>query len=475
MPLSPTRLFVCTACGAALPVGDEHLGKQCRCGRCGKVSLVTDEAEELARQRRAKQAAAENQPIGFYCRVCDTRLTARVKHVGRKAKCPDCGALTEVPPPPKQRPRQKPAAMHGQQYGVWGVDDAPTPAELSARQPKFFPVYCRVCDTLMHARREQVGRKLACPDCGAKTKIKEPPQSPPKKSALVPDGQEYQLDTTQPPPVRAASPWLPPQPVAEQQQKKSEPIRQSRAPRPKIPRLPTFQGVLPMLVRSPVWGWWLWLTVVAAMEVGLIQVVLAPADGVAGMLMILACYGMAFSLGAIWLSAASAIGLAVLTESSEGNDRLHHPPGYNFLEWFGDLLFPVTAGMLALAPWWLLCRVLQQELTLAQQGVVQISGWLFTFPLLFLSGLENGSPWEVFSPKLLGSLSKLPGHWLLLFVQSVLLVEGCLLAVAGLLTLDLRLAYAAVPLCVAAGFFYFRLLGRFAWWLAESLMTVEDE
>ena len=37
-----------------------------------------------------------------------------------------------VPAPKKTRPKQTPPAMHGEQYGVWGVDEAPLPAELAA-------------------------------------------------------------------------------------------------------------------------------------------------------------------------------------------------------------------------------------------------------------------------------------------------------------------------------------------------------
>jgi len=83
--------------------------------------------------------------------------------------------------------------MHGQQYGLWGVDEAPMPKEIAARQPKFYPVWCRVCDTLMHAQAKQVGDKLTCPDCGAKTLFKKLPVEKEVESALVAEGEEYQL------------------------------------------------------------------------------------------------------------------------------------------------------------------------------------------------------------------------------------------------------------------------------------------
>ncbi len=470
MPLSPTRLLVCSACGAVLPVGEELLGKKCRCGRCGKISVVT---EELPQRQQDEHAPDPNEPVAFNCRVCDTRLAARMKHVGRKAKCPDCGALTAVPAPPKPQPIKKPSAMHGQQYGVWGADDAPSSAELSARQPKFFPIWCRNCDTLMHARPEQVGKKLKCPDCGAKNDIVEPPPPKPKKSALVPDGSEYQLDAAHIPPTRPAPQFVPAHPTTPTAE--AEAIRQAHVERPKVPQLPTLQGVLPMLLRGNMLGWSLWLTVVGMLEMVLLGVVMGPAEGIGGLLMVLACYGMAFSLGGIWLSGASALWLAVMTESSEGNDRLHHPPGANFLEWFGDMLYLVTSALLAFAPWWLLCRVLEGELPIVAQGVLQACGWMFTFPLLLLSCLENGSPLELFSPRIFSSAAKLPGLWLLFYIESLVLVGSCLAAMLGAVFFMPYLALLVVPLCVAASLLYFRVLGRFAWWLAEHEKMQSDD
>jgi len=470
MPLSPTRLFVCTACGAVLPVGPEHLGKKCRCGRCGKISVVAEDSP----RRRAERSPASNQStaqrIHFYCRVCDTHLAARAQDVGRKAKCHDCGALTKVPPPPKQRPKKVPQAMHGQQYGLWGVDDAPSSAELKAKQPKFFPIYCHVCDTLMHARPEQIGKKLACPDCGAKTTVVEPPKPEPKKSPLVPDGREYQLDATHIPPPRQMPQFTHPQTLAQEAKAAADPIRQERVDRPKIPRLPILQGVMKMLVRMPVVAWFCWLSAVGMTVAGFMMFVVSL-NPIAAIPFFIAA-GASAIMG---LCAFSAISLAVLTESSEGNDRLYNPPGAVFLDWIGDVFYLVTSAVLALAPWWLLCTVLEQNLPKEYQGLVLFVGWLFTFPLLLLSCLENGSPMEPYSHRVFGSLSKRPGHWLLFVVESAVLVGGTVAAIGGLLTTSPTVALLVVPVCVASILLYFRVLGRFAWWLAESLAVPEKE
>lgn len=462
VPLSPTRLFVCTACGAVLPVGEEHLGKKCRCGRCGKVTIVAEDSP-----RRTKPSPESVPPIYFFCRVCDTRLAAHLKHVGRKLKCPDCGAKTEVPPPPQPSPPKKPKAMHGQQYGVWGVEDAPNPAEIAAKQPKYFAVWCRVCDTLMHARPEQVGKPLTCPDCGAKTDVKAPPPPKPKISPLVPDGQEYQLDAKDTPPTRPDLQFTHVSPTAKEAKQELPPIREARQDRPKIPRMPLLQGVALMLVRSPVSTWFFWISTVG-LTAGAFVIVVTSLNPIAAIPFFIGA-GITAILSSI---ALSAICLAVLTESSEGNDRLHNPPGPVFLDWMGDLFYLVIPAVLALAPWWVSCRALEQDLPLEYQGMVMLVGWLFTFPLLLLSSLENGSPLEPFSARIFGSVSRRPGHWLLLVAESAAIAAGALVAIENLLLIgSATMSLLVIPLCVATALLYFRVLGRFAWWLAESLST----
>ncbi len=459
MPLSPTRLFVCTACGAVLPVGPELLGKKCRCGRCGKISVVAEEPP-----KRAEQSAAPSPSprISFHCRVCDTRLVALVKHVGRKAKCPDCGGGTPVPKPPAPRPKKKPKAMHGQQYGLWEVDEAPDPAEQKAKQPKYFAVYCQNCDTLMHAQPRQIGKKLACPDCGAKTLVEEPLEPKPKKSALVPEGQEYQLDTKHRLPTRPEVQFAPPVPTTETL--KTEAIRQDQVARPKIPRLPILQGVMKMLVQTPVVTWFAWVTLVGLMAGGFLLVTM--------MLNPIAAIPFFFGAVAAAILSLSAIGafcLAVLTESSEGNDRLYNPPGPVFLDWMGEVSYLIFPAALAPAPWWLLCMALQKELPPGAPSLLIAVGWLFTFPLLLLSSLENGSAFEPFSFRIFGSVTKLPGHWLLFVVESAVIVGVTLAVIYGLVaTGSPALLLPIVPLCVASALLYFRVLGRFAWWLAEN-------
>ena len=463
-PLSPTRLLVCTACGAVLPVGEAQLGKKCRCGRCGKVNLVAEDTP-----RRTKKHPDLDTPVYFFCRVCDTRLGARVRDVGKKAKCHDCGALTKVPPPPKPTLPKKPRAMHGQQYATWQVDEAPTPEEIAAKQPEYFPVWCRVCDTLMHARPDQVGQQLTCPDCFAKTDVKKPPPAKPKKSPLVPDGQEYQLDVEQVPPIRPDVQFTHVSSTVEKTKPELPPIREERKERPKLPRMPIVQGIALMLVRNPVLTWFFYISLIG-MTAGAFMIFVTTLNFVAAIPFFVAA-GFTALLSIV---ALSAICLAVFTESSEGNDRLHSPPSPVFLDWMGDVFYIAMPALLAITPWAVLCKVLEQKLPLEQQGLMLMAGWLFTYPLLLLSCLENGSALEPFSARIFSSVASRPGHWILFLVETGALAWGAIVGIEKLVLAQSALVgLLVIPLCVVTAMLYFRILGRFAWWLAESLSTIE--
>ncbi len=476
MPLSPTKLLTCDGCGAVLPLGGTRPGGKCRCGRCGKILIVPlEEPEEDFSYPSRPEPEPEFEPtpksVGFHCRVCDTHLSARTADVGKRAKCPDCGVLTVVPPPPKVRRKKPPRAMHGQQYGLWGVDEAPSPSELAARQPKYYPVFCRVCDTLMHAQAKQAGAKLTCPDCGAKTVAPPPPVEKPKPSVLAPDGTEYQLDETQETPDRPTFVPYQVRRLAEQEQREEQQL-QEYYERPELPYMPLLQGVSRMLRRSPLPQCIFALAFALALEVWFIANAMANVQGMALMIVLVAYATTAF-FGALSFMAASAAWLAVLKESSEGNDRLYEPPSMIFVDWAAECFYVLFASAMALAPGMLAWKFIP-ALPLELGPLLAAASWLLLFPVFLLSQLENGLSLEFFSPKLAGTLLKRPGQWLLFYAESVVLLGGCTAAIIGLQILSPVLVVVSVLLASVASFLYFRLLGRLGWWLAESL-AVEEE
>lgn len=464
-PLSPTRLFQCDGCGATLPLDETQIGKKCRCGRCGKILVVPGfELEKEFQDAPAKEVVPET--VAFYCRVCDTRLVAYTNDVGKKAKCPDCGAKNVVPPPPKVKPKRPPRAMHGQQYGLWGVNEAPLPAELLAHQAKFYPVYCRVCDTLMHAHVGQLGKKLKCPDCGAETAVPLPPVEASKPSVLVPEGEEYQLDEQSPPPPRivlAAATLKPDHRLT----LREELNKQYERDKHKLPRVPLVTGVFRMLLRAPVPVWWGTLSCACVLITMLGSATASTITAGLGAIMGLFLLAAVCTLGLLMYTALSAICSSILTDSSEGNDRLYNPPTTDFMEWFGSAGYLLLAFSVSAVPGWLL----GQAFDLGAESLVL--GAFVCFPIFLLSMLETGSPVLILSPRLLMTLFKRPLQWMLFYLLTGLLLVA-IGAAEGKLLEGSATALLVPPLALAVLFVYFRLLGRLAWWLAET-MPVDDQ
>ncbi len=79
----------------------------------------------------------------------------------------------------------------------------------------------------------------------------------------------------------------------------------------------------------------------------------------------------------------------------------------------------------------------------------------------------------VFSAKIWGSVAIRPAHWMLFYIESAIILGVTAGACATLLLSGWILAI--VPAVLAGLFVYCRVLGRFAWWLAESLAVDEPE
>ena len=464
---SPSRSFKCDGCQATLPYDPARAGQKCRCGRCGKALIMP--AEQGIEADLATPPPTPSY-IEFWCRVCDTRLVASSANAGRKAKCVECGAINSVPQPKVVEKPREPAAMHGQQYGIWEVNKAPDPEQLRAAQAKLFPVYCRVCDTLMYAQPQHIGGSLKCPDCGALTTVKEPPKQPEKKSALVPDGQEYQLAPQQSFAVAAVPEYI----ERLKQQSKiaaEEQAKREAAERPSMPMFPTFVGVWPMLLRDPVIAWW------GALSLGgtavawlLVNSVVASSGGGVAQIFALMCRIFGVIGFVLWYGPTAAMLCAIVGDSSEGLKKLHSEPSMffvNAIPEMGHIFFPLALSMapgfalMKFAPWPTLC-------------VAVVVSWLVLFPLLLLSTFQQNTPMGVFAPRIWGSLLLRPAHWLVLYAQSAIIVGVVGVTIAQIAMAAPEWILAVVPVTLAGLFFYCRVLGRFAWWLSESLPAKEE-
>jgi hypothetical protein len=225
--------------------------------------------------------------------------------------------------------------------------------------------------------------------------------------------------------------------------------------------VPLVQGVLRMLFRLPIPIWWLTLSFISALVMGLGA---ATALGMDDRYFFAAvcCLAAACILSPLWLSAIAALCCSILTDSSEGNDKLYNPPNANFMEWFG----PAFYLALAIAASLVLGGLLGAPLARVPEAMA--IGFFLFFPLVLLSMLEIGSPVGFVSSRLFGTLLNRPGCWLLFYLETAPLVVAIYFGATSPAISTLAVVLAS-PFCLAMALLYFRLLGRLAWWLAGSL------
>lgn len=482
----------CPGCGAHFQTAKESAGHRGRCSKCGLVFRMPPLAAATAVPSPPpfKPAApiAEPQPqfIGFECRVCQTRMYARPDQAGQSAKCPDCGARSTIPPPAMLRAKKSlPAAMEGEQYELWDVDATPLASELLALQPTFIPIDCRLCQTLFHATVDQVGSELECPDCGTKHLV--PPPIAPKsfRSLDQATGGPYGVDTSAVPSSRSMIvpldrtvldekvPRAAVVPRGDRRHKK----RFDARGRPLLPRWPLVSGIVPFLFSLGVPVRWFALSISGAIAIalaasgassigvggGVVSLGLHAIQGVC--LFVLGCV-----IGVVWLAAAASIFLAIVIESTEGNNRIYRWPSANLIEWLPEMLQFVVAGFVCCFPGWLIAKLapvgsIEPSMAIAASVAAML-------PIVLLSQLEADSPFAVISGRVLTSLARCPFSWLTFYIEFAAIAAGGAAALMFVLQSETWSLAALAPLYVAAMLLAARLLGRLGWKLAESMPAV---
>jgi DNA-directed RNA polymerase subunit M/transcription elongation factor TFIIS len=455
----PSSSIACPACGQKLAVRAEDRGRKGKCLRCGEVFRIEpgekDDRNQSSRQDDDRWEAALPVTLTFSCELCATRLTARVADVGRPVKCPDCGRRNIIPPPAPLQAPKKPAAMTGAQYALWDVDDAPPPDELAAKAAKLHPVECQLCQTLMYATDAQLGKKFKCPDCGALTVAHARPQAKPTGPTIVPDGEEYQLDEASPPTPR---PFVMPR-VFRQLESRAE-DQPHAAPAPVLRGAGDDAGGASDAPRRK--------------TLGLEPPAPRPEPPAVPLIQGVALYAVGCIVTALWSTAALPLFIAIVVESSEGNDRLQDPPRWTSFDWFAELgFFLISAAMSALPAW--LTTKFTGDFSLQGQIGIAAGTWLFCFPIALLSGLEQSSPFAVVSPRLIWSLVRCAGPWLLFYLETGLLAAAVGFLAAKIVAGNPWMLLFLLPwLIVTTLLIYMRLLGRLAWWIAEMMPSAEE-
>lgn len=469
-----TMAVKCPKCGAHFDVGIALAGQLARC-RCQYVFPLP----------AAKSAPPpQSQYIGISCRLCGTRMFGTPDQVGRALKCLDCGAATVLKPPEPEKPLRTPAALEGEQYEVWGVDEAPPVSQLLATQPTYVPIVCRRCGTLMHATADQVGQTVRCPDCRAEHVVPRPEK---RKRRSVVARDSPRLDPAAAPGERPPVVPIETRGMLYEQEEEAERARRLargyRGPkvdargRPVLPRWPLVSGVWRMLATQEIIARWVLLSIVFGFAAQLLgEALLTPIQGVAeAVKLVFAVLGGIVACG--WLAMAAPLIVAIVCDSAIGEDELRQPPKLLAFDWWGELFSFVNSAALAGIGSWGAWHLAQ----LASLGDVAAAGIataviLFVTPVAMLSTALEGSPFDVLSPRVLRSFGHCAGAWMLFYTQTAMLAG----VVAGAAALSAQwlgpfsgrstiTAWAVAPMVVAGLLVFARLLGRLGWVLTERM------
>lgn len=463
----------CPSCQAKFRVASEHVGRRTRCPGCRQAFEIQPVAQSKSNGPKSNKADAppEVTYVGVNCRLCGTRMYGRLDQVGKPMKCPDCDTETTLPPPKPTAKQAVPAAMLGEQYELYEGDDQPWGITLAAAQAESVPVHCELCGTLQHVPPEMVGSVAVCPDCDHGTRVHPKPTT--AKKDLGPDLELEPPTVTE----EMATPTAPPvysrlhdfeSLSDEDKEERMSRVATNRKARPQMPRLPLVTGWGAFLRSPGVVPRWLglsvWLSGCIALAAFSFTLIFGggPYGAVAGLPLFCAAGAM---LG-LWYGCCAAIAMTVITESSEGNDKMTAWPTINPIDWMGEALYMMVAALASAAPGYLLVLVTGAHSIFVLGGMLA-SAWVF-YPIMQLSSLEASSPFALAMPGVLGSLGEWFGTWGRFYILSGLLAVATVVVVGGLGWLSPPLLLvASVPIVGAAGV-YFRLLGRLAWRIRED-------
>jgi predicted Zn finger-like uncharacterized protein len=477
-----TYAVECPHCKARFAASGSFVGRRAKCASCGQDFVIPPPpaAAPPSFTPIEETVAAKPEYVSVDCRVCGTRLTGRLEHVGRKIKCPDCGAATLLPPPPPPKAKNIPAALEGEQYELWDPDDQPLPSEIKANQPNYISFLCKVCGTLLQANEIQVGQFMTCPDCRTHQAIPAQPRRSAPRSVLTPDSETPIIDPTSIPgdlPTRAPSEH---RMLHEQQQelayarakekaeRTGKPMEIDVRGRSVLPRWPLLSGFAPFVFTLEVFARWLSMSVAFSIPAFFLLAAIAVAmmGGMAaiGAMCIFACGAVLMMLAVAFISGTM---LQIITESAVGESKLETWP--TFSDWFGAFLLFIVSGMLSALPGSALGSIPALDGFEGARALVVIAGLVIVWPIVILSQLEIDSVFGVLSIKVLGSLARRPFSWALFYVETFALLAVCGVATYVFNERPFLALIFVPPVYIAALILIARLLGRLAWYLSESI------
>ncbi len=415
--------------------------------------------------------------IGFNCRLCGTRMHSPPDLVGRKAKCPDCYALTVIPPPPEPPKSLRPKAMDEETYEVY-EGEQPHGIDLARAAPPSVSFHCRLCQTHLSAEASRAGEGVVCPDCGATTPVPAMAIAAPKFAVTT---EVYDVDGAAVPEPASAKESLFELYVARPPLGYRTPAEEDNrlGPRDDVDTQPAsatgwglglLDGLGTAFAQSSILLAWLGLSIgllIVVLLVGTFGALVGNPDQT-NMLTAIIMLGTVVFTTSLWVTVAATIYWAVMDGAATGARRVHSWPRFDVADWMPPATTVVFAVVIAAIPGTVVAQLIPGATSLPwplDSGLGwSLVGAMLVFPVVVLSQLNEVSMWAILSPEVLRTMWHAPVTWLAFYAATFGLAIGSMWIAEDLAeSMGLRSVLVITPLEVFVDLLYAWLLGRLAW------------
>ena len=426
--------FSCPHCGIGLKVSPLAVNEEGPCPKCEKTISA--------------RSASSPEYYPVVCGVCGTRSYATADKLGKTVECPDCFTDTVVTRPADPTP-SRPHAGHTvddiDEYRLRPDVDQPPPSTSEE-----IPVVCKICQTRLYARLDQVGQTIVCPDCETEIKVVVPSSRRQRRSRPEVVGSLYE--------VRAPEEVTRLHEEARQSMTRStEAIEEEERKRPKPPRRPFLSGVLGFLLQQRIGLLALGVTWATMMVLLLVQ----GLDQMTPFMIPFACTAAALITLAD-VVCASVCFVSIVEKTANCLDKIDNWPEFDVMGWVLQSLYLIVSFALSMIPFVAVsARVSDYTNPLVWWAALPC---FFVFPIILLSTLEEDSPLMPYSAVVWRSVWRTWRAWVIFYVESLAVVGIVALLGWGAWSIGRsEITPVFVFVCVLATIVYFRLLGRLAW------------
>ena len=445
--------FTCPKCGVGLRVPADRANRPGKCPKCNSSFVASAPAK--MRTKAGRRLDTTNQYVPVVCRVCGTRMQAKLRQVGKTIRCPDCFSDNRVADKPVAKPSPKDPVAD---------DSAPDEYQLRdegaagySEPEELVPVVCRLCHTRMHAPISKIGRTIDCPDCNTPNQVLPPTRRAAAKQPSAMVGPSYGVGPR--PKVTAQADH-----THELMRDATTAFLEKERAKPKPPRRPFLSRVLSVLWQPRIAICYLMLTVATTFILALILTIPRLS---AFMIPIVCAFTAIIASGTFITSAACYINITEKTAA--GDDVIDRWPQFDVIDWLLESFYIVSSFTMCAAP-----AAVAQRFASGVPYVTEacIAAGFLLFPIVLLSMLDSNSSAIAYAPAVWGSLVRAPLGWIIFYVETSLLggilVGACLIVPHQNMWVNAGL-FLATHVSLAL---YSRLLGRLAWYVAHRAERV---